>query len=275
MLVQNKKDWFPFLTVISIVILRVLVWLYMSAVHIYIIIPLISLVFILYTVKHNHLHHNMLSRGWQNHVFEHVMNIFTGTTFSSLKIVHLANHHREENKSNDWGHTKPFERRNQLYGLLIYVFVTPYRFIKGKKHWIRENGNDRIKKRIKEESYVLAGAYILLITINPLNTILFIILPNLLCQFVLIAFNYIQHSGCDPNSPYNHSRNFTGKWLNFFTFNNGYHTVHHLRPHAHWSAYPSFHASIKSKIDPQLNIDNFPIFLLKLIFRTKSIKLPT
>ena len=36
----------------------------------------------------------------------------------------------------------------------------------------------------------------------------------------------LQHKGCDPDSKYNHSRNFTVPILNFFCFNNGYKTQH-------------------------------------------------
>lgn len=260
-MLKNKKDWYPLLTFVFIVALRMLVWLFTPLLPFYVIIPLVLAVFVLYAIKHNHLHHSMFRRRWQNRLFEHISNVFTGTTFSSLKIVHLANHHHEQNKLNDWGHTKPFEDANRLAGMLRYAVVTPYRYVAGKKHWAKLNSNKSFKKQAREESIVLVGTYLLLLAINPWATLLFLLLPNLLGQFVLISFNFLQHSGCDAESPYNHSRNFTGKWLNLITFNNGYHTAHHIKPHLHWSAYPAFHSSIESNIDPSLNIDNFLVFL--------------
>lgn len=49
-----------------------------------------------------------------------------------------------------------------------------------------------------------------------------------------------------PDSKYNHSRNFTGPILNFFCFNNGYHTQHHISPGLHWSLLPMRHKDIET-----------------------------
>src|SRR5207248_11772882 len=71
-------------------------------------------------------------------------------------------------------------------------------------------------------------------------------------QWGILAINHVQHDGCDPDSTYNHSRNFVGRWLNWWVFNNGYHTAHHLRPGLHWSQLPALHAEIRDCIDPTL-----------------------
>lgn len=64
----------------------------------------------------------------------------------------------------------------------------------------------------------------------------------------------LQHDGCDMNSKYNFSRNFTGSILNFFAYNNGYHTAHHLWPGLHWTSLPTVHAErIKPHIHPNLD----------------------
>merc|ERR1712085_2559 len=39
------------------------------------------------------------------------------------------------------------------------------------------------------------------------------------------------------NPDYNFSRDFTGGFINFWTCNNGYHTIHHVRPSMHWTKY--------------------------------------
>ena len=33
------------------------------------------------------------------------------------------------------------------------------------------------------------------------------------------GINFIQHDGCDAAHPVNHSRNITGGWVNWWTFN--------------------------------------------------------
>ena len=102
------------------------------------------------------------------------------------------------------------------------------------------------------------------------STILYIIFPNALVQLVLVGFNYFQHRDCDPYSKYNHSRNFTGDLLNFLTFNNGYHTAHHLFPAAHWTEYREMHNKIKHHIDQDLIDTNLLVYFFNLLFTRKS-----
>jgi len=40
---------------------------------------------------------------------------------------------------------------------------------------------------------------------------------------------------------YNGARNFVGPVVNFLTFNNGYHTIHHMHPTMHWSRLAGVH----------------------------------
>ena len=68
----------------------------------------------------------------------------------------------------------------------------------------------------------------------------FMVLPAL-SGWGIAGINFVQHEGCDPGHRYNHSRNFTGRLLNWFTFNNGYHGIHHEHPSLHWSLAPEVH----------------------------------
>ena len=70
----------------------------------------------------------------------------------------------------------------------------------------------------------------------------------------MMFINYIQHVHCDPNDPYNHSRNFCvgaggdrsqetlwARVEQFCTFNAGFHQAHHDRAYLHWSQLPDDH----------------------------------
>ena len=82
----------------------------------------------------------------------------------------------------------------------------------------------------------------------------------------MLVFNYLQHVHADEEAPWNHSRNFTGRLLNFFLFNNGYHTIHHLKPGLHWSATPAAHRQIAHHITPALNERSFVWYLVRTYF---------
>lgn len=83
--------------------------------------------------------------------------------------------------------------------------------------------------------------------------------PQLWAKWFITTINLLQHDGCEMTSEtfkgkYNHSRNFTGSFLNFWFLNNGYHTVHHLHPAMHWSILKDKHEEmIKPNNHPSLN----------------------
>jgi fatty acid desaturase len=93
------------------------------------------------------------------------------------------------------------------------------------------------------------------------KALLFVLIPQQVSQFTVIIFNYVQHVHADEESEYNHSRNFMG--VNLFLFNNGYHTVHHMRASMHWSETPAAHEKIAHLISPELIEQSFWGYLLR------------
>jgi beta-carotene hydroxylase len=77
--------------------------------------------------------------------------------------------------------------------------------------------------------------------------------PVIFSSWSMMFTNYVQHVGCDPRSPDNHSRNFVSPIMNWLVFQAGYHTVHHEHATTHWSRYPALHAERAIGIDPSLN----------------------
>ena len=77
--------------------------------------------------------------------------------------------------------------------------------------------------------------------------------PAALAGYFMMLTNYLQHVGCDPHSPDDHSRNFTSPAFNWFVFENGLHTVHHEHPGVHWSRCRALHDARAARIAPALN----------------------
>lgn len=226
-------------------------------------------VFILYSIKHNHLHNSVFKSAVFNRVYENMLGIFTGTSMKGAHVIHLINHHKENNNENDWGNTNLYKSKSEAVNLFKYACTTPLKFLKAKRKWLQNATHKNIGLIGNLESWVIIIVYAVLLIIKFDATIKYIILPHLLGQLILVSFNYFQHAACNPLSAYDHSRNFTGNILNFFTFNNGYHTAHHLYPTAHWSEYSKIHLSIQHKIDPQLNEHNFLYYFIRLLLNRK------
>jgi len=100
--------------------------------------------------------------------------------------------------------------------------------------------------------------------------LLYVYIPHITAQWGIVTMNMLQHDGCDvpsetDTSPtvvnFNTSRNFTGGLLNFLTFNNGFHTVHHIHPSMHWSLLPAAHTRIAHRIHPALNEASMPRYI--------------
>ena len=79
-------------------------------------------------------------------------------------------------------------------------------------------------------------------------------IPHIYAQWGLVGMNMLQHDGTDQDHPYNHSRNFVGKAVNWWAYNNGYHGLHHIQPGLHWSLLPEKHAELVAPhIHPNLD----------------------
>ena len=105
------------------------------------------------------------------------------------------------------------------------------------------------------------------------NALLFVGLPWVMSILMLVGVNLLQHDHCDPESEFNHSRNFLGKMGNWFFFNNGYHAIHHLQPELHWTRLPQEHSKVVARqADPSLQCHSILRFLYENYLRSGNRK---
>jgi fatty acid desaturase len=115
------------------------------------------------------------------------------------------------------------------------------------------------------ETIVCWGSKALLFAIDWRKALAFVLLPHLWALYGITTTNFVQHDGCDEDHPFNHSRNFVGRVFNWFTFNNGFHGVHHDQPSLHWSLLPAAHYErFHGRVAPSLEQRS----LLAYLFRT-------
>lgn len=160
--------------------------------------------------------------------------------------------------------TKMKFRWNFLNGLLFMPSIlmstseNDYNYFMAQKELKRP-----IFFQLRFEAVVYVTFNVLVAAFNPQRWLWVVWLPCLVGKYMIISLNMLQHDGCDSNSKFNHSRNFTGKILNFLYFNNGLHGVHHLYPGRHWALLPHDHETrVKPHIHPNLDHDN----ILEYIF---------
>jgi len=215
-------------------------------------------------IAHNHNHcPTFVGRG-ANSVFSMWISIFYGFPTYGWIPTHNENHHRyvgregdatvlvvDEKKDNAWLALTHFFRSSKTQAPLL----TRYR--------------DRLRARSRKAWRMIYVQYIVVYGAHALMCALAIVLhgaklgvfvyatslfiPAFMALWGVQFTNWVQHVGCDPHSKWNHSRNFCSSWMNYFVFDNGFHTVHHDRPGMHWSQAHAEHRKVAHLIDPRLN----------------------
>jgi fatty acid desaturase len=184
-------------------------------------------------IKHNHCHLPIFKYPAINYILDYWLNILTGTSTSSVKIVHNTNHHDAVNDEfTDWVSTKKFEKKGILKGIVLYTITTPFYTIIQKSKWLSKNKGSNIYYYNLIENLLLLSTFVMLGLINFYSLIMVILLPALVLQFILAFVNYLQHF--DTNIS-NSSNDLLNKWFNRLFFKVGYHNRHHDHPTLHWS----------------------------------------
>jgi fatty acid desaturase len=216
---------------------------------------------------HNTVHCPMFHRRSLNRAFQVVLTLTYGHPVSAYVPGHNLSHHKYTQSRKDVMRTSKVRYRwNLLNGLLFMsrvgrdIFFADMRYFKAMYRrnpaWFRQ---------MILEAAVYLGAMGTLLALDWKKLLLYVVIPHQYAAWGIITMNYLQHDGCDEGSEHNHSRNFVGKLVNWWTYNNGYHTIHHLEPGLHWSLLPEAHARrVAPHIHPNLDQPS----LLAYLFRT-------
>src|SRR5687768_5889251 len=119
-------------------------------------------------------------------------------------------------------------------------------------------------KRLRFQRLVIAVILGSLMVLDWRSSILYLGIPWLFSQWCIVTINLFQHQDCEEDSVFNHSRNITSRFSNWFLLNNGFHTAHHLKPNLHWSLLPEFH---RQYVEPKMRSDLNERFLVVAAWR--------
>jgi beta-carotene hydroxylase len=214
------------------------------------------LAFIACIIKHNHIHcQTFTNRRW-NRALDFFLGAATGQSTAAIIPVHNERHHAQNHTEHDLVRSSLVNFRWNWLNLLAFPFAVVWRVHQTKNsdlaRWRAEK--PALYRHVQwERAFVLVFVLTLLI-LDWQATLLYFGIPWLFAQWGIVTINLLQHQDCDHDSAHDHSRNITGRLINWFFLNNGFHTAHHLRPALHWSLVPEFHRQhIAPNMRPELN----------------------
>jgi fatty acid desaturase len=212
--------------------------------------------FICATIVHNSIHVPIFKKRWMNKVFQVVLGFTYGHSTSAYVPGHNFSHHKYTQTPRDAIRTSKARFRLNLLNQLFFFFIMSGDILKGEMRFVKKMYNERPQwfRQYALEMGLVIGVKVILAIINWKCFLLFVFIPHQYAAWGIVGTNYFQHDGCDEEHPYNHSRNFTGPFLNWLLFNNGYHGAHHMKPNLHWSLYPEYHAkNLRPYCHPELD----------------------
>ncbi|KAJ5096483.1 hypothetical protein NUU61_005839 [Penicillium alfredii] len=195
-------------------------------------------------MKHQHIHMNgvLAPSYWLvDTLFPYLLDPMLGHTWNSYFYHHIKHHHVEGNGENDLS-TTMFYDRDSVFDFARYVgrFVFFIWLELPLYFWSKGQLKYAFKAAFWELSNY-ASLYLLYNYVNSHATLFVFILPLVVMRFGLMVGNWGQHAlvdPVDPDSDYRSSITLIDVPSNRFSFNDGYHTSHHLNPRRHWRDHP-------------------------------------
>ena len=165
---------------------------------------------------------------------------FFGHTPETYFAHHIGMHHVENNQEDDASSTLHYRRDSfadfmkYFLRFLVAGFVeTFYYFFKRKRKKLY------MRLSTGELAYILFCVFMCFINLKA--TIMILIVPVIYGRFIMMLGNWTQHSFIDKNDPEGHFSsvyNCINNVYNQNCWNDGYHSVHHLKPAIHYTEMP-------------------------------------
>lgn len=227
-------------------------------------------------IAHNTVHTPVFRKRALNKLFQVWVSLSYGFPISDYVPGHNLSHHRFTQLPEDVMRTTHVRFRWNLLNLLFFMPAVTPGILRGNAHF-REVMGDRAKpwrRQLMLEGVVVWSVKVLCFVLDWKKALLYVLLPHLFANWGIVTVNFLQHDGCDHTHPYNHSRNFVGKFFNWWTLNNGFHGIHHMVPGLHWSLTPQAHAErVAPFIHPALDQPSLFVYLWKtFVFPGKRVR---
>ncbi len=230
------------------------------------VVTLMAVSWICAVITHNSLHSPVFKTRWANKLFQIALTCSYGFPVSEYVPGHNLSHHKFTQERRDIMRTTKVQYGWNLLSFLMFfptvgVGVTRANY---KYTAIMKKKLPKWHRQLLLEMAFCWGSKAVLFAIDWKKALFLVLVPHLWAVWGITAVNYLQHDGCDKDHPVNHSRNFVGRIFNWFTFNNGFHGIHHDEPGLHWSLLRVEHDKrLSPTIHPALEQKSLLVYLLK------------
>lgn len=172
--------------------------------------------FVCCIVAHNHMHLPVFRDRIWNSIFQLLLMFGSGQPPTGILTAHNERYHGQPDSEHDFVRTSLVRSRWNFINLLVFPFLSVATMIREKpdalKHW--KSARPRLYRQALLERSVFYSVMSLLLFLDWRATLLFLVLPWIGAQFMLVGVNLLQHQDCDTTSEYDHSRNVTGALVN-------------------------------------------------------------
>ena len=215
-------------------------------------------------IVHNTIHVAVFKNRNLNRIFQMILSLTYGHPVSAFVPGHNLSHHKQLSTPKDIIRPSKVRYKINFFNYLFFFFHIANAVTKSEFDFLRRMRHKQPKwfHQYIKEFILVFGLKLTLLVIDPVKTIVLILIPHFYAVWGILSTNFWQHDGCDMTHEFNHSRNFKSSWLNFWTCNNGYHGMHHMKPDLHWSLLPQAHEQhLAPYIHPNLNRGSLVKFL--------------
>ena len=215
-------------------------------------------------ITHNTIHAPIFHSRTLNKWMQVVLTLGYGSPVSAFVPGHNLSHHLHTQTRRDVMRTTKMRFRWNLLNVLLAPPTLARDITRSDMAYAKAMRKERPRwfRQWVLEYVVFVVVQVVFFVLDPLAFVLFLLVPHIAAAFGIVGINFFQHDGCDQDSEYNHSRNFVGPWINFWAFNNGYHTIHHMQPGLHWSKTKAAHeALVAPHIHPNLDSPNMLTYM--------------
>ena len=215
-------------------------------------------------ITHNTIHCPVFRARPLNQAFQVALTLTYGHPVSAFVPGHNLSHHKHTQTRKDVMRTSKVRFRWNLLNLLTFAFRVGPDIMKNDATFVKAmRGTHRAwYRQYAIEAGVFASVSVLLLVLSWQKFLLYWFIPHTYAGWGIITMNLLQHDGADATHPYNHSRNFVGRAINWLTLNNGFHGIHHAHPGLHWSLAPKAHYDeFAPHMDPRLDEPSLVAYL--------------